>query len=205
MSTSLRRFGVIALGLTLLAGCSTDRMDSTSPLRTPAAAPSGDILGALGGVLNNTLTQVGNIQRTTPLSAPISVQQTIGAAGGTLTIPLAGVTVVVPAGALAAPTVITMTARAGSVVAYDFAPHGITFAQPLVFTQSLGGTTASILSAPFLNLGYYTDPGLIGPVTTLVSELLSGTTNLLSWSFTSKIKHFSGYVLACRNGGASEE
>ncbi|MEP6620782.1 MAG: hypothetical protein ABJE47_15765, partial [bacterium] len=195
----------LALGLTLLAGCSNDRTDVTSPLATPSAAPSGDLLGALGGLLNNTLSLVGNVKRTTPLAAAISVQQTIGAAGGTMTIPSAGVTVVFPAGALASNTTITMTARAGSAVAYDFAPHGITFAKPLVFTQNLSGTNVSLLTAPLLNLGYYTDPSLIGTVTTLVSELIGGTTNLLSWKFTSSIRHFSGYMVACGRGGASDE
>ena len=90
------------------------------------------------------------LQRTTPLAAPITVSKVIGADGGTLSIPEAGVTVTVPRGALAQTTTITMTARAGSLVAYDFAPHGITFAKPLVFSQQLRGTNASLLSAPFL-------------------------------------------------------
>ena len=66
-------------------------------------------------------------------------------------------TVTVPRGALAQTTTITMTARAGTVVAYDFAPHGITFAKPLVFQQQLRGTNASLLTAPLLQLGYYSD------------------------------------------------
>lgn len=204
MRSSFRRVGTMILGLALVAGCSADRTEATSPLSAaPAAAPSGDLLGSVGGLLNNTLTQVGNVKRTTPLAAPVTVQQTIGVAGGTLTIPSAGVTVVVPAGALAAPTLITMTARAGSNVAYDFAPHGITFAKPLVFTQALAGTDASLLSAPFLSLGYYSDPSLLGTTTSLLSELISGTTNLLTWQFTSSIKHFSGYALACGRGGTT--
>jgi hypothetical protein len=94
-----------------------------------------------------------------------------------------------------------MTARAGSILAYDFEPHGITFAKPLTFSQSLSGTNATLLNVPFLKLGYYSDPNLLGSVFALVSELINGSTNLLSWTFTAPIKHFSGYVVACgRNG-----
>ena len=146
MRSSIRRIGVIALGLVFLAGCANDRTGPTSPLNSPAAAPNADLLGSVGSLLASVLHLVTNVQRTSPLTAPISVQQLVGAAGGTLGIPKAGVTVEVPAGALSSPTLITMTARAGSAVAYDFAPHGITFAKPLVFTQSLSGTNASLLT-----------------------------------------------------------
>ncbi len=189
----------MALGLAFLAGCSSDHTATTSPLNSPAAAPNADLLGSVGSLLSGVLQLVTNVQRSSPLAAPISVQQVVGAAGGTLRIPAAGVTVQVPAGALSSPTLITMTARAGSAVAYDFAPHGITFAKPLVFTQSLSGTNAWVLTAPLLSLGYYPDPSLLGTTTSLVSELLDGSTNLLTWTFTSHIQHFSGYVLACRD------
>ena len=91
-----------------------------------------------------------------------------------------------------------MTARAGSLVAYDFAPHGITFAKPLVFSQQLRGTNASLLTAPFLQLGYYSDPSLLTKTGALVSELLGGTLNTLTWTFTAPIPHFSGYIVDLR-------
>ena len=95
-----------------------------------------------------------------------------------------------------------MTARKGSLVAYDFAPHGIVFAKPLVFTQKLQGTNASLLTAPLLQLGYYSDPGLLTAVGGVVSELLGGTVNLLSWTYTGNIKHFSGYMVGIGRGDA---
>src|SRR5205085_22044 len=82
------------------------------------------------------------------------------------------------------PSAITMTARAGYLVAYDFAPHGIIFARPLVFTQRLSGTNATLLSAPFLKLAYYQDPSLLGELTATVSEVISGVSNLLTWTFS---------------------
>jgi ZU5 domain len=207
MVTSLRRAGALAaLSLTLFAACSNEPTNvPSSPLAVaPTAAPSADLLGGLTGLVNKLLSVVVGVQRNTPLASSITVTQTIGSAGGSISIPEAGVTVTVPSGALASSTVITMTARAGSLLAYDFAPHGVTFAKPLVFTQSLSGTNASLLTAPLLQLGYYSDPSLLTAVGGLVSELLSGNVNLLSWTFTSKIPHFSGYIVAVGRGGASE-
>jgi ZU5 domain len=180
-------------------------METTSPLAAaPAAAPSADLLGGLVGTLSKLLS-LGVVKRTTPLAAPITVTQTIGSAGGTLSIPAAGVTVIVPKGAVSSPVVFSMTARAGSAIAYDFAPHGIVFAKPLVFKQSLQKTTVSLLQVPTLNLGYYSDPSLIGATTALVSQLLGGTFDILTWTFTSSIPHFSGYVMTCGRGGAFSE
>ena len=205
MKTAIRRLATLALTLAV-AGCSSDHL--TAPATVPAtlsaqsAAPTHDLLGGLLGTVTNTLglTSVRGVQRTTPLAEPITVVKTIGQEGGYLSIPQAGVTVVVPAGALSSPTEITMTARAGSMIAYDFAPHGITFARPLVFTQSLRGTNAGLLST--IRLGYYSNPSLLGSTTAVVSELISGLGNLLTGSFTAPIKHFSGYVVTCGRDSA---
>ena len=200
MVTSLRRFGAMAVvGLALFAACSSEPTSGpTSPLAAPAGAPSADLLGGTTQAVTQTLTAVTGVQRNTPLASSITVTKTIGSLGGTLSIPLAGVTVTVPAGALSSATVITMTARAGSLLAYDFAPHGITFAKPLVFTQSLAGTNASLVTAP--QLGYYSDPSLLNSTGGMVSELISGTVNLVTRTFTSSIQHFSGYMMACGRG-----
>ena len=66
-----------------------------------------------------------------------------------------------------------------------------------MFNQSLRGTNVTLLQVPFLRLGYYSDPGLLGAVTATVSDLLGGVTDLLGWSFTAPIKHFSGYIVTC--------
>jgi hypothetical protein len=197
MKPTLRRLAALAFGALALVSCGTDQPTAVSrPAPSVSGAPSASLLGALTSLLT-----VDGLQRTTPLAAPITVSQAIGVEGGTLTIPQAGVTVVVPRGALAQTTTITMTARAGSLVAYDFAPHGITFAKPLVFSQQLKGTNASLLTAPFLKLGYYSDGGLLTKTGALVSELLGGTLNTLTWTFTAPIPHFSGYIVTCRSAG----
>jgi len=198
MSSPIRRIGALALALTL-AACSADQVSAPTQMSAaPADAQSsllGGLLGTVTGVLN--LTTAGAVQRTTPLAAPITVTKEIGYYGGTLSIPEAGVTVIVPRGALLRTTTITMTARAGSLLAYDFSPTGTTFYKPLVFNQSLKGTNVTLLQVPLLRLGYYSDPGLLGELTATVSELLGGVTDLLSWTFTAPIKHFSGYIVTC--------
>ena len=198
MSSSIRRIGTLALALTL-AACSADQVTAPQQIQAPAADPSASLLGGLLGTVTSALKLTTNeaIQRTKPLPAPITVVKTIGSNGGTLSVPAAGVTVTVPRGALSKNTVITMTARAGSLVAYDFSPTGTKFSKPLTFSQSLNGTNVGLLQVPFLQLGYYSDPGLLGSVTAVVADLLGGVTDLLSWTFTAQIKHFSGYVVLC--------
>ena len=192
MRPTLHRLVAVALSALALVSCSTDAPTAVPHLQqSPPQEASQDLLGL------SSLLGMNGLQRTRALAAPITVSKSIGTEGGTLAIPEAGVTVTVPRGALAASTKITMTARAGTLVAYDFAPHGITFAKPLVFSQKLIGTNATLLSAPLLRLGYYSDANLLTKTGGLVSELLGGVVNALSWTFTSEIPHFSGYMVSC--------
>ena len=193
MKTSVRRLTAIALSALALVSCGTESPTAALPQlqQSPPQNASRDLLGL------NALLGMDGLQRTRPLAEPITVSKVIGPDGGTLAIPEAGVTVTVPRGALAATTNIVMTARAGTLVAYDFAPHGITFAKPLVFSQKLSGTNATLLSAPLLQLGYYEDASLLTKTGGLVSQLLGGTVNTLTWTFTSSIPHFSGYMVSC--------
>lgn len=196
MSSPFRRIGALALMLSL-AACSADQAAAPTQMSASSAAPSASLLGGVLGTVTSVLTTQTAVQRTTPLAAPITVSKQIGYYGGTLSIPEAGVTVTVPVGALYKTTTITMTARAGSLLAYDFSPTGTVFNKPLVFRQSLNRTNVTLLQAPLLRLGYYSDPGLLGALTATVSELLTGVTNLVDWSFTAPINHFSGYVVIC--------
>ena len=211
MKSLIRGLATLAVVLAVV-GCSADRSPTAfTPNNTPAAR-SGDVLGLLGGAasgsvggaLGGTIGQVTGllqlvhgVTRITPLASAVTVQQVIGPAGGTLSIPEAGVFVISPPGALAQSTEITMTARAGSLVAYDFAPHGIVFARPLIFSQSLQGTSVSLLNVLSLKLGYYEDPSLLGQATGFVTQLIGGVSNLLTWTFSAPIPHFSGYMIAC--------
>jgi hypothetical protein len=135
---------------------------------------------------------VNVLQRNTPLAAPITDSKTIGILGGTISIPQAGLTVVVPPLAVSKNTAFSITALAGSNVAYTFEPHGITFTTPLLATQSLANTPVALgLVSPLsLSVGYFTDDTNVKSV----SELLNVNVNLLNLTSTVSLWHFSGYI-----------
>lgn len=195
MIRTLRHCSVLA-GVTLLAACSSESMLLPTP--SNAALSKVPVTGLLA-TATGVLTLVTGAQRTSPLPSSITVTQAIGINGGTLSLPQAGVTITVPVGALTATTLISMTARGGSVIAYDFAPHGTTFAKPVVFTQALAGTNVSPLLMPLIQLGYYADPTDLTTLGGSVTEFISGSVNLVNGSFTSSIMHFSGYMISCGN------
>lgn len=170
-------------------GCSaTDRViapSSAKPVPTETAHHS---------LLFSSPISVKPLQRTVALASPITVTKTIGLLGGTISIPQAGLSVVFPALALTSSTTISITALAGSNVAYTFAPHGITFVTPLLATQSLANTQVAtgLVSPLSLSVGYFTDNANVN----LVSELLTVGVNLLNQTSTVTLWHFSGYMWA---------
>jgi ZU5 domain len=188
----MRRF-LLALSTVSVAAIAACMSDSpVSPPSAPAAAPASanaSLLG-LGGA-----TVVTPLHRTKALSQSLSASATVGPLGGTLSIPAAGVLVVVPPLALSSTQKITITAVAGSNVAYEFAPHGLKFNVPLVVTQNLGGTDAASsgsINPLSLFAGYYPDSTNI----TSITERLNVNLNLLNQLATFSVWHFSGYILA---------
>lgn len=184
----------VVAGMSLaLVSCSTS--DSVAP--PPAAPPpvaAQSLTGSLLGILSSPVT-VKPLQRTVPLATNVSASAYIGVLGGTISIPSAGLTVVVPALAVPSRTRITVTALAGSNVAYEFAPHGIKFAVPLVVTQNLKNTQAQsggLVNPLSLQAGYFPDSTNV----TSVTELLGVNVNLLSQTAIFTVWHFSGYILA---------
>ena len=186
MRSNLSRFtAVVAL---IAASACGDRAAITAPAAGPSAHRT---------LLANPAT-VNVVTRNTPLATSVSVTKTIGLLGGTIAIPAAGITVVFPALAVSSPTQITVTAVAGNEVAYEFAPHGIHFAVPLVATQSLVGTSAQGTLLQTLNAGYFqslSDLNLANG-TAVVSELLNAGVGVGGLTATFPIYHFSGYLVA---------
>jgi hypothetical protein len=146
----------------------------------------------------STPATVNVVTRNTPLALPLSASKTIGILGGTISVPGAGIMVVVPALALTSSTHITVTALAGNQVAYEFEPHGITFRLPLVVTQSLVGTSAQGTLLSIMKAGYFQSESDLDPVhgTGVVSELLNVQVGLLGTVATFPVFHFSGYLVA---------
>jgi ZU5 domain len=189
-----RFLGYVVAGMSLaLASCSTSESVAPPPVAaSPAAAHS--LTGSLTGVLTSPVT-IQPLQRTVPLATDASASAYIGVLGGTISIPSAGITVIVPALALPKPTRITVTALAGSNVAYEFAPHGIKFPVPLVVVQSLTNTqaqTGGLVDPLSLRAGYFPDSTNV----TSVTELLGVDVNLLGQTAAFSVWHFSGYILA---------
>jgi len=181
----LSRLGARLLSLFVLAGCARDAASPVEPTATIPEKPSAALLGLL---------PVRGVTRSTPLAQNISVSAVIGKSGGTLTIPDAGLTLVVPAGAVTSNTKFTATALAGRVVAYEFEPHGTTFPVPLIVRQSLQGTT-SPLALPSFETGYFADRSQI------VSSTLANVTEEIpvigGLGFVSfPVWHFSGYLVS---------
>ena len=163
---------------------------------------------SLMNVTDVTYSDTGLVlKRLTPLDSDISVSAVIGPNGGSIKINEAGGKIDIPAGALSAPTTITMTALAGPNVAYEFQPHGITFAQPVKVQQDLRVTWASVYPKLLdaAHGAYYDrslDSSFVDPGKFFVQvkehELGYIETNAtqLKWY----IGHFSGYLVLCGRG-----
>jgi hypothetical protein len=188
-AVSMRTLAVIALVAT--ASCEQ---------AVTAPAPSASSANKL--ILGSPAT-VNVVRRNTPLATSVSASAVIGLFGGQISIPSAGIKVVIPALALTSPTRITVTAIAGDQVAYEFEPHGTRFLVPLIVTQNLVGTDATNggLLKPLV-AGYFASTSDLDPLggTGLVSELLGVALNLSSKTATFSVFHFSGYLIASGEG-----
>jgi len=231
--TSIVRSTIFGLGVALIAtGCTPENVSGPQASLTPpnaavsapaVAAPLATAPGAnanlLGGVLKLTGTVVQTVvqtvndllypvvQRTQPLAHPITVTHTIGTAGGSISIPEAGLTITFARGAVLRSTPITVTADSGKAISYEFGPHGTQFYAPVTIKQDMSLTTlADKPSAASGIHGGYTANGLqdiVGGLLARVAELLDATTTVIigrdgrahlgTSSFI--IKHFSGYIL----------
>jgi hypothetical protein len=198
-ASTLRGLAAIALAAATVA-CSEVPSAPLAPATKPNAGLLSGVLGGVLGLVDGVVTlltsplRAKSLTRKTPIAAQ-SATATIGLAGGVITLPGAGLTVVVPPGALSAPTAITVSAPAGSAVWYDFQPHGITFAVPLQLTQDLRNTNYGALLSPPLKGAYMVDGSQDGS-TALVTELISTTLDLFKTKATFPVRHFSGYMVS---------
>lgn len=186
------RLAVVAL----LAACSADpnAIATTAPtMQSPVAAQALQI----GPLPIGTLTSMRPLTRRAPLRNDLTASAYIGPAGGTLRLPQAGFTLTVPAGAVASRTAFSVTALAGSDVAYEFEPHGTVFLRPLSAEQELRGTRSALIQS-VLKAGYFADRSALSVtgVGMMVSEQISGALDPRQNAFTWPIRHFSGYIVA---------
>src|SRR6476661_1016289 len=189
-----RHLSMVALAAAAfgVSACSVERV--AGPSMEPAKS---DLISSTTTLLTGTLQRVTALRWSQP-ATEASASKTIGAAGGTLTAP-GGLTLVVPKGAVSSNTTFTVTRLAGNVVAYDFEPHGTSFAQPLQLTQSTAGTNFNTYALRTLvRGGYYKDKSLINQVLGLVfvSEFRPASVSSDRSAVKFTVDHFSGYMVS---------
>jgi hypothetical protein len=200
-----QRRSIALSAIALLAACSTDVPTGPRSVAAPDApnvsllgGVAGGVTGVVGGVVT-VLTQpllATTITRRSPIAAE-KVVAVIGRSGGTIRLPNAGLTVVIPYGAVSTTTTFTVSAPAGTAVLYEFGPHGTKFAVPLKVTQDLSRTTYSLLGGLTLKAGYYKDGSAdLSNNTALVTEVLPVTLSSLLGTATFSVGHFSGYMMS---------
>lgn len=159
--------------------------DYHSPSSTPA--PTGP-------------TVVSTVRLARPLARDVIVSAQIDAKGGRLKLDATGFELIVPKGAVSKLTTFRVKAVAGSAVAYEFEPHGATFATPLRFSQSLRYIDLRSVGSAMPEIGYFSNQAQIDQVagTAVVTELTPAIaiTDVSGSKAEGNIYHFSGYLVS---------
>ena len=184
---------VIAIGAAIAVACGGDQALLVTP-RPDSAPPLGVVADPAGAPIHP-------VHRERPLATDQSWSFDVGPEGTSVHFSSVGLTITVPAGAVAAPTHITCIALHGSALAYRFEPHGAQFAQPLQLTQSLRGLklSPSSLGMPQLIGGYFADDSLVTDGATgdaRAIEILPVQIDVRGHNAVLAIRHFSGYTVA---------
>jgi hypothetical protein len=180
-----------------LAACADSPTASPAASLTPKAGASHELIAGAPVAVQGLL-------RTAPLAQTVVVTKTLSSGGGGITVPGTDFQLQVPNGAFAGKSMtFTIRAYAGSVVAYDFQPHGVTFLKPLKAVQQLGHTNWKSFDLP---AGYY--PSWAGAYfadssqvdltsgQALVNEFMPGGVSVGGATMTWSIPHFSGYLVS---------
>jgi hypothetical protein len=193
MNVRVRSIFVAAL---VLGGTVACRDDSPAPLAPTATADFKKVKN------QTTLDTSTVVTRKVPFTSDVTVSAVIGSAGGTLEFKDAGLTLIVPAGAVSSDQTFSITAIGGSMIAYDFAPH-MNFAKPLRLEQKL-----SYLDMPSdpssVSLGYFADRTSLGVTETEVGTILEQLPvkfDLTNSKAKADVMHFSGYLMASGRTG----
>jgi hypothetical protein len=187
----------VFLASAILAGAACDDKGVTTPLPTPVV----DHPTARSLSTSTAVQAVQVLKRSAPLPTALSATATIGPEGGTIEIGRAGLRVTFARGAVAKPTRITLTANSGDVVAYEFLPHGLRFAAPVIVRQDLHGTAAqrdhalaaSLQGSYFegeLAANFVGTTGKYARIKESRKAALKSSKRYLEFS----IEHFSGYL-----------
>lgn len=146
---------------------------------------------------------VNVLQRNTPLARDLTASAVIDRRGGTIEIRQAGLRFDVPSGALKSPVRITVTALAGSNVAYRFEPHGLVFRKDPEVRLDLRDTEAGENRDLLRTLAgaYYPDESHLGDAVAEILELRPTAITLHGSEMRFRIEHFSGYLASSGRSG----
>jgi ZU5 domain len=141
------------------------------------------------------------VQWKRPLRKAESATALIGPQGGVLDLYATGLRLVVPAGAVSAPTQFGVTAKPGKIIAYDFSPSGTHFAVPLRFEQStnqIERPAGAPGHQPVLQLGYFVSEADLDQVSgsANVAELNDMLSGFSPTTYSFPVNHFSGYIVS---------
>ena len=195
--------GVAALAVGVLAAACADA--PSAPQLSVAAPPSLAKAGAhktgrfgASDTLAAPVVAQG-LLRTTPLRAPVTATFEVTRRGGHFVLPGTGLSFQVPPGAVTDLSMtITVTARAGDVVAYEFGPHGAQFKKALEMRQDLRGTNWSRQLAPTFQVGYFSRASDldVAKKSALVREAIPVGVNAAGQHLDFDVVHFSGYMVS---------
>ncbi|HEX9562782.1 MAG TPA: hypothetical protein VF981_02380 [Gemmatimonadaceae bacterium] len=175
----------LALAAVGLGACAADSPTAPMP---PDASPA----------LLADLFKKQPLERDVSLRSDVTVRALIGSGGGRISLPGQGFTLIVPRGAVRNDTRFSVTAVAGTMVAYEFEPHGTTFRVPLVAIQDLNDTSYRLRLLSSLTAGYFESRTQLFNLdgTVILNELIPGILSPLTGRFSWPIEHFSGYIVA---------
>jgi hypothetical protein len=178
----------------IVVACAGDQALVVSPRLGDGAPP-------LGVVANPSGAPVMPLKREIPLPKDRSWSFDVGPDGSVVRDAATGLTIEVPAGAVATPTHITVIALRGAPLAYRFEPHGLQFAVPIHLVQSLHGlkVSSALSTIPPLFGGYFADDSLVTDGVTgevRVVEVLPIAIDLKAKTAILDVHHFSGYLVA---------
>ncbi len=166
---------LLAAASALSLGCGDRSLLDVPP--APEATPRGNLIGGL-------LAPTGLLTcRPLPYD---STTQTVGPEGGTIRI--GAHALVIPAGALVSPTMITAVAPSGPVNAVRFQPEGLQFEGTAYLTMSYANCNLLGSLAP-KRIAYTTEA--LG-----ILEYLLSADSLFARRVTGELHHFSQYAIA---------
>jgi hypothetical protein len=197
----LFRSSSLLLAACVIASCSDSALRSPTSPTDSVPVQTAQASAKIGGLLDVDHLQLRALWWKKKHQDIVPVSKQIGPAGGTITIPETGLTIVFPKNALPSPLTITVTSD-DRYVAYKMEPAGtifsedVTVTQLLSFTELAGNPLRTQLFAAYIGDDSAKLSGKlpvleIEPSHTVLS-LLTGLPEAQVWV----IRHFSRYMLA---------